>query len=103
MLRQVAVSGKEFNNMRMKKDVWSIREEIKKQKEKQREMEEKMRDLNAMQVEAENEEIIAAIRAMAGKGGDVMMTLQNITSKVHTQPRPFIPNKTNESEVEIDD
>jgi len=89
--------------MRKKKDVWSIREEIKKQKEKQREMEEKLRDLNAMHVQAENEEIIAAIRAMAGKGGDVMTTLQNITSKAHAQPRPFIPNKTNESEVDIDD
>ncbi len=104
MLRKNSVSGKEFNNMNKKKDVWSIREEIKKQKEKQREMEEKLRDLNAMQVQAENEEIIAAIRAMTAKGCDVMDTLSHLTSSVHrSQPSAYIPNKSNESEVDIDD
>ncbi len=104
MLRKNSVSGKEFNNMNKKKDVWSIREEIKKQKKKQREMEEKLRDLNAMQVQAENEEIIAAIRAMTAKGGDVMDTLSHLTSNIHhSQPSAYIPNKSNESEVDIDD
>ena len=68
------------------------------------EMEEKLRDLNAMQVQAENEEIIAAIRAMTEKGGDVMDTLSHLTSSVHrSQPSAYIPNKSNESEVDIDD
>lgn len=89
--------------MRKKKDVWSIREEIKKYEEKRRETEEQLRALNAQRIDSENEEIVAAIRGMTEKGGDVMKTLQSITSKVHAQPRPFIPNKTNESEVEIDD
>lgn len=89
--------------MTKKRDLGKIREDIKKYEEKKREAEEQLRALNAQRIDSENDEIVATIRAMTEKGGDVMQTLHNLTAKVHAQPRPYIPNKSNESEVSIDD
>ena len=103
MLRAYPVSGKELNNMRKKKDVWSIRDEIKKYEEKRRETEKQLRALNAQRIDSENDEIIAFVRGLTGKDGDVMDTISSLKTMTHEQQRQYILNKTNESEVDIDD
>ncbi len=88
----------------MKKDWRKVREDIKKAEQKKRETEDHLRSLHRQARQAEDAEIIASIRGMTQKGGDVMETLKNIQEKqrANEQARgPVIKNY--ESEVEIDD
>ena len=88
----------------MKKDWRRVREDIKKEEAKKREAEEKLRALHQQVRQAENEEIVAVIRAMTEKGGDVMQTLKTVQEQQRSFEQARGALTTNhESEVEIDD
>lgn len=88
----------------MKKDWRKVREDIKKTEAKKREAEDQLRALHRQARQAEDAEIVAAIRSMTEKGGDVMETLQMIQEKQRSFDQARGPIPTNyESEVEIDD
>ena len=86
----------------MNKKNRKIREEIEKNKKKMREMELHLQELNSMREQAENEEIIEVMREIVGKDGDVLEKLE-LFKQMNSQPRPTVPYKNHESEVEIDD
>lgn len=88
----------------MKKDWRKVREDIKKTEAKKREAEEQLRALHQQARQAENEEIVAVIRAMTEKGGDVMQTLKTVQEQQRSFEQARGTLTTNhESEVEIDD
>lgn len=88
----------------MKKDWRKVREDIKKTEAKKREAEEQLRVLHQQARQAENEEIVAVIRAMTEKGGDVMQTLKTVQEQQRSFEQARGTFTTNhESEVEIDD
>ena len=102
MLRQVAVSGKEFNNMNKKLE--KVREDIKKTKARLRELQAHYKELLMIQQRLENEEIVAEIRGRTEKGGDVLETLRLLSSMQKEQERQHILFDDDDAkEVEIDE
>lgn len=62
----------------MNKKIVKVREDIRKAEDRLREDEETLKALREKQRQLENEEIIAQIRSMQEKGGDIMETLRMV-------------------------
>ena len=62
----------------MNKKIVKVREDIRKAEDRLREDEETLKALREKQRQLENDEIIAQIRSMQEKGGDIMETLRMV-------------------------
>ena len=62
----------------MNKKIQKIREDIRKAEARLKEDEEYLKTLRARQRQLEDDEIIAQIRSMQAKGGDIMDTLRKV-------------------------
>lgn len=78
----------------MNKKIQKVREDIRKAEARLKEDEEYLKTLRARQRQLEDDEIIAQIRSMQAKGGDIMDTLR----KVQEMKAGYAPATTNERE-----
>ena len=78
----------------MNKKIQKVREDIRKAEARLKEDEEYLKTLRARQRQLEDDEIIAQIRSMQAKGGDIMDTLR----KVQEMKAGYSPATTNERE-----
>lgn len=62
----------------MNKKIQKVREDIRKAEARLKEDEEYLKTLRARQRQLEDDEIIAQIRSMQAKGGDIMDTLRKV-------------------------
>ncbi len=83
----------------MNKKIVKVREDIRKAEDRLREDEETLKALREKQRQLENEEIIAQIRSMQEKGGDIMETLRMVR-QMQGAATPMITKK--EEEIEHD-
>lgn len=83
----------------MNKKIVKVREDIRKAEERLREDEETLKALREKQRQLENDEIIAQIRSMQEKGGDIMETLRMVR-QMQGASTPMITKK--EEEIEHD-
>ena len=88
----------------MNKRLEKVREDIRKHKERKREIETRLRELLALQHQLEDEEIVAYIRSHTEKGGDVMETLRKVSEMKRELEKEHIVFDDDEvKEVDIDD
>lgn len=88
----------------MNKRLEKVREDIRKHKERKREIETRLRELLALQHQLEDEEIVAYIRSQTEKGGDVMETLRKVSEMKRELEKEHIVFDNDEvKEVDIDD
>lgn len=83
----------------MNKKIVKVREDIRKAEDRLREDEETLKALREKQRQLENEEIIAQIRSMQEKGGDIMETLRMVRQM---QGAAATLNTKKEEEIEHD-
>jgi len=62
----------------LNKKIQKVREDIRKAEARLKEDEEYLKTLRARQRQLEDDEIIAQIRSMQAKGGDIMDTLRKV-------------------------
>lgn len=83
----------------MNKKIVKVREDIRKAEDRLREDEETLKALREKQRQLENKEIIAQIRSMQEKGGDIMETLRMVR-QMQGAAAPMTTKK--EEEIEHD-
>lgn len=79
----------------MNKKIVKVREDIRKAEDRLREDEETLKALREKQRQLENDEIIAQIRSMQEKGGDIMETLRMVR-QMQGATAPMITKKEEE-------
>lgn len=72
----------------MNKKIEKVREDIRKAEARAREAEEYVKTLRAKERQLEDEEIIARIRAMQGKGADIMDVLRDVQNRNRSDSNP---------------
>lgn len=72
----------------MNRKIAKVREDIRKAEARAREAEEYVKTLRAKERQLEDEEIIARIRAMQGKGTDIMDVLRDVQNRNRSGSEP---------------
>jgi hypothetical protein len=72
----------------LNRKIAKVREDIRKAEARAREAEEYVKTLRAKERQLEDEEIIARIRAMQGKGTDIMDVLRDVQNRNRSGSEP---------------
>jgi hypothetical protein len=72
----------------LNRKIEKVREDIRKAETRAREAEEYVKTLRAKERQLEDEEIIAQIRAMQGKGADIMDVLRDVQNRKRSDSEP---------------
>lgn len=72
----------------MNRKIAKVREDIRKAEARAREAEEYVKTLRAKERQLEDEEIITRIRAMQGKGTDIMDVLRDVQNRNWSSSEP---------------
>lgn len=85
----------------MNRKIAKVREDIRKAEARAREAEEYVKTLRAKERQLEDEEIIARIRAMQGKGTDIMDVLRDVQNRNWSGSEPDTGERKGEMQHDL--